>query len=92
MCPNINVIKREVLIGSIAKLGSGSSGVLVVRNLSQSSTLLAATTRVVGILQMVFINPITTIHVNKIADRPLMNSMAIGGCRSVDVVHLRRGY
>jgi hypothetical protein len=31
---NIDVVKRGVLIGSIIKLGSGSSGVSVVRNLS----------------------------------------------------------
>jgi hypothetical protein len=31
---NINVVKRGVLIGSIEKLGSKSSGVLVIRNLS----------------------------------------------------------
>ncbi len=37
--PNIDIVKRGVLIGSAAKLGSGSSGVLVGRNLNQSSTL-----------------------------------------------------
>jgi len=31
---NIYVVKRRVLIGSIAKLGSKSSGVLAIRNLS----------------------------------------------------------
>jgi hypothetical protein len=32
--PNINVVKREVLIGSTTKLGNESRGILVVRNLS----------------------------------------------------------
>jgi hypothetical protein len=41
---------------------------------------------------MVFTNPIKAIHGNKTANQPQMNSMAIGGCKSVDVVHLRGGY
>jgi hypothetical protein len=47
--PNINVVKREVLIRSLAKLGSGLGGVSAVKNLSQSLTLPTTTTRVVGI-------------------------------------------
>jgi hypothetical protein len=34
VAPNIDVVKRGVLIGSTTKLGSRSGGVLVVRNLS----------------------------------------------------------
>jgi hypothetical protein len=41
---------------------------------------------------MVFINLIMTIHVNKIANRPLMSSMAIGWYKSTNVTNLRRGY
>jgi hypothetical protein len=52
---SINVIKRGVLITSVAKLGSGSSGALLVKNLSQSSALPITTIEVVGIPQMVFI-------------------------------------
>jgi hypothetical protein len=89
---NIDVVKKEVLIRSTTKLGSGLGGVSTVRNLSRSSALPIATTKVVGIPQMVFTNPITTTHVNKTIDRPLMSSMAIGGCRSVDVMHSRGGY
>jgi hypothetical protein len=37
---NINVVKREVLIAFVAKLGSGLGGVSVIRNLSQSLTLI----------------------------------------------------
>jgi len=58
----MDVIKRGILIGFIAKLGSGSSGVLTIRNLNRSSTLPIATTRVVGKPQIMFTNPITTIH------------------------------
>jgi hypothetical protein len=32
--PNIDVIKRGVLIGFATKLGSGSGGVLIIRNLN----------------------------------------------------------
>jgi hypothetical protein len=63
--PNIDVVKKGILIGFIAKLGSGSSGVSARRNLSRSSALLITTTGVVGTPQMVFTNLITTTHVNK---------------------------
>jgi hypothetical protein len=66
--PSINVVKRGVLIGSVMKLGDGSNGILVVRNLNQSLALLATTTGIVGIPQMVFNNPITIIHVNMNVD------------------------
>ncbi len=62
--PNIDVLRRGVLIGSVAKLGSGSSGVLVGRNLSRSSALPTTTTTVVGILQMVITNLIMATHGN----------------------------
>jgi hypothetical protein len=60
--------------------------------LSWSATLLATTTRVVGILQMVFTNSIMITHVNWVVDWPLMNWMVTGGYRSVHVVHPRGGY
>ncbi len=60
--------------------------------MNQSSALPKATTRVVGIPQMVCTNLITTTHVNMIANRPLMSLMAIGRCKSTNVVHLRGGY
>jgi hypothetical protein len=53
-------------------LGNGSNGVSTRRNLSRSSMLPTTTIGFVGILQMVFINPITTIHGNMTTDRPLM--------------------
>ncbi len=37
--PNMDIVRKGVLIGSIAKLGSGLSGVLARRNLNQSSTV-----------------------------------------------------
>jgi len=90
--PNINVVRRGVQIGSVTKLGSESSGVSVVRNLSQSLALLTITIRLVGTPQMVFTNLITTTHVNMTTDQPLMNSMAIRRYISADVMHLRGGY
>jgi hypothetical protein len=86
------MLSEGELIGSATKLGSGLGGVSTVRNLSQNSALPIPTTRVVGIPQMAFINVITTTHVNRIAYRPLMNSMVVGRCRSTNVVHPRRGY
>ncbi len=90
--PNIDVVGRGLWIGSATKLGSRSCGVLAVRNLSWSLTLLATITGVVDIPQMVFFNPITTTHMNRTTDRPLMNSMPAGGYKSVDVMHPRKGY
>ncbi len=63
--PNINVVRKGVQIRPITKLGGRSCGVSTIRNLSQSSALPTTTIRVVGILQMVFINPIRTTHVNR---------------------------
>jgi hypothetical protein len=65
VAPNIDVVRRGILIGFVTKLGSRSCGVSVVRNLNQSSALPTITTRVVGTLQMVFTNLMTTTHVNK---------------------------
>ncbi len=90
--PNIDVITKGILIRSATKLGSRLSGVLARRNLSWSSELPTATTWIVSILQTVFTNPIMTTHGNKTTDRPLMNLMAVGRCRSTIVMHLRRGY
>jgi hypothetical protein len=90
--PNINVARRGVLIGFVTKLGSRSSGVLVVRNLGRSLALPTAITKVIGTPQMVFTNLITTIHVNRTANQTLMNSMDVGGYRSADVANPRKGY
>jgi hypothetical protein len=41
---------------------------------------------------MVFTNPITTIHVNRTIDRPLMSSMVIGGYINADAMYPIGGY
>jgi hypothetical protein len=66
--PNINVVKRGILIGFLAKFHNGSNGVSVVRNLTRSSTLPTIITKVIGTPQMVFTSSIMTTHVNKIAN------------------------
>jgi hypothetical protein len=88
--PNISVVRRGVLIRSITKLDNGLGGISTVRNLSQSLAL--PITGVVNIFQMMFTSSITTIHVNRITDRPLMSLMAIGRYKNVNVVHPKRGY
>jgi hypothetical protein len=92
VAPNLDVIRKGVLIGFVAKLGSGLGGILARRSLSRSLTLGAAITRVVNILQMVFTNMIMAFHGNMITYRPFMNSMATGRCRSADAVHSKGGY
>ncbi len=39
VAPNIDVVRRGILIGSVVRLGNGLSGVLAVRNLNQSLAL-----------------------------------------------------
>ncbi len=73
-------------------MGSRLGGVLIIRNLSQSSALSTTTTGVVGIPQMVFTNLIMTIHVNMTTYRPLMSSMVVGKYIYADPVHPRGGY
>jgi len=92
VAPNIDVVKRGVLIGFATKLGSKSGGVLARRNLKRSSALPTTTIKVIGILQVVFINLIMAIHGNMITNQPLMNSMAIGRCKSASAMHSRKGY
>jgi hypothetical protein len=92
VAPNINVIRRGILIGFATKLGSKLSGVSTIRNLSQSSAPPIATTRVIGILQMVFTNLIMTTHVNRTLNRALTSFMVAGGCKSIDAMHPSGGY
>jgi hypothetical protein len=89
---NINVVRKEVLIGFATKLDSGSCGVSTIRNLSQSLALSIAITGVIDIPQMVFTNSITTTHVNRIIDQPLMNSLFVRRYKSTDVAHPKGGY
>jgi hypothetical protein len=58
VAPSIDVVKRRVLIGSVAKLGRRSGGVSTRRNLNRSLVLPTSTIGFMGILQMVFNNPI----------------------------------
>jgi hypothetical protein len=66
--PNVDVVRRGVLIGFVAKLGSELGGVLVGRNLHRNFALPIVTTRVVRTPHMVFTNSIMIIHVNTIID------------------------
>jgi len=66
--PNIDVVKKGVLIGFIVKLGSESDGVSIGRNLSGSLALPIAIIGVVGIPQIVFTNLIMVTHVNRTAN------------------------
>jgi hypothetical protein len=76
VAPSMNVVQGGVLIQSIAKLGSKSSGISVVRNLNWSLALPIATIKVVGTHKMVFTYLIMIIHVNMTTYWPLMSSMA----------------
>jgi hypothetical protein len=90
--PTMDVVRMEVLIRSITKLGSGSCVVSTRRKLSGNSALPITTTGVVGKPQIKFINPIMTSHVNRIVDRPPMSLMVVGGYKSANAVNPRRGY
>jgi hypothetical protein len=69
--PNIDVVRRGILIGFAVILGSGSNGVSTIKNLNRSLALPTTITRVVSTFQMVFTNPIMTTHVNRTINRPL---------------------
>jgi hypothetical protein len=88
----MNVVKRGILIPSATKLGSGSDKISTIRKLNGSLTLPTTIVGVVGTLQMVFTNLIMNTHVNKTANRPLMNSMATGGYKSVNAINPKKGY
>ncbi len=92
VAPNTNPIKGGVLTGCATNLGHGLKGVLEGRTLSRSFRLPTTTTKVIGTPWMVFTNLIMIIHVNRIVDRPLMNSMVVGRCRNTDAMYLRGGY
>jgi hypothetical protein len=62
VAPNIDVVKRGVLIGYVTKLGSRLNGVSIGRNLSRSLVLPTTNIGVVCIPRMVFTNPMMIIH------------------------------
>ncbi len=90
--PNIDVVKRRILIGFVTKLGSGLRVILARHNLNGSTTLPIVNIGVVGTPQMVFTNLIMITHVNKTTNRPLMSSMVVGRYKSTDVVNPKGGY
>jgi hypothetical protein len=92
VAPNMNVVKGGVLIRSVTNLGNASGGVSTRKNLSWSLVLPITTIGIVGTHQMVFTNPIMSTYMNRIVDRPPMNSMATGGYKSIDATNPRGGY
>jgi hypothetical protein len=92
VAPNINVIKRGVLIGFATKLCNKSNGILVGKSLSQSLVLPTTTIRVVGTHKMVFTNLIMTNYVNRIVGQPLMSSMVARRYKSANAMNPRGGY
>jgi hypothetical protein len=85
VAPNMNVVRRGVVIKFTTNLGHGSSRFSMGRNLNENSRLPIIITRIVGTPQMVFTSPIMIIHVNKTTYRPLMSSMIVGGYKSTYV-------
>ncbi len=78
---NMNVARKGVVIRYAVDLGRGLGKFSMRRNLNRSLELPIANTRVFGTPQMVFTNPIMTIHVHKTIDRPSMNSKATRGTK-----------
>jgi hypothetical protein len=90
--PTTYFVRSGTLIRPTTNLGYGLGGVSMKRNLNRSSGILVAIIGIVATPHMVFTNPIMTIHVNKITDQTLMNSMDVGGYISIDAGNLGRGY
>jgi hypothetical protein len=63
--PNMNVARREIIIGSVVNLDHGLGGFFARKSLSKSLGLLAINIKVVRTPQMVFTNIIMTTHVHK---------------------------
>jgi hypothetical protein len=55
--PNMNVVRRGIVIGSATNLGHGSCKFLARRNLNRNLKLLIAKIGIVGRSQIVFTNP-----------------------------------
>jgi hypothetical protein len=84
--PNMNVVRRGVVIDSTTNIGCGSGRFSVGRNLSRSSALPVTNIGVVVTPQMVFTNlGIMTTRVNKTSNQPPMFSIVIGRYRSTYV-------
>ncbi len=62
IAPNMDVVKKGMVIGFVLNVSRGLNGFLAGRNLSRSSRLPTINIGVVGTPQMVFTNPIMTIH------------------------------
>jgi hypothetical protein len=73
-------------------LGCGLGRVLQGRTLNRSYGLLTEIMKVVGTPKMVFTNLIMTTHMNKITNRPSMNSIATKGYINTYVEILKGGY
>jgi hypothetical protein len=69
IAPSMDVIKKGMVIGYVLNVNSGLSGFLAGRNLSRSSRLPTINIGVVRTPQMVFTNPIMTIH-DKTTNQP----------------------
>jgi hypothetical protein len=66
--PNMNIVKRGVVIGSTTNLGHGSDKILARRNLNRNLGLPIANIRFVETPQMVSTNLIMITHVNIIME------------------------
>jgi hypothetical protein len=83
----MNVVRRGVVIGSTTNVSHGLNGLSTKGNLSKSSRLPTISIGVVGTPQMVFTNPIMTIHVHKTTNRPSMSSIITKGYKSTKGRH-----
>jgi hypothetical protein len=79
VAPNMDVVRRGVVIGFVVNVNRGSSEFLVGVNLNRSLKLPIVNIGVIGTQQRVFINPVMIIHVHKTTNQPLMSSITSRG-------------
>jgi hypothetical protein len=84
VAPNTDVVRKGMVIRYAINVSHGSSEFSTGGNLNKSSKLPIVSIGVFGTPQMVFTNPIMTIHVHKTTSRPSMNSIATKGYKSMD--------
>ncbi len=90
--PNMNVVRRGVVIRFTTNLDHGLGRFSMGRNFNENSRLPIIIIGIVGTPQMVFTSPIMIIHVNKTTYQPLMSSMIVGRYKNTYVENRKRGY
>jgi hypothetical protein len=90
--PDMNVARREIIIGYVVNLDHGLGGFSMGKSLSRSLGLPTTNIKVVGTPHMAFTKIIMITHVHKTTNKPPMNLIATIRFRNTNVEDLKGGY